>query len=136
MRDDEDAFSSLAEVVLIGQGEPRHAQAFCEHRSIDVFHCTVTPKNEAHRRYGLERGSVMEVAGPKVWLRGARTFFSPNARQGRTIGDPMQLPGTFVIDTAGVVRYAHRNTTSADNPPNEELLAALQALHRAEPAEG
>jgi peroxiredoxin len=39
-----------------------------------------------------------------------------------------QMPGTFLIDTAGEVRYAHRNRFPADNPPLEELLAAIGHL--------
>ena len=129
MRDEEDRFTPLANVVLIGQGRTEHARDFCEARRVpDRFHCTVSPQNHAYRDYGLLRGSWMDVAGPKVWLPGATTFFSPDTHQGRTRGDPLQLAGTFVIDMGGVIRYAHRNRTSADNPANDEVLAALEAV--------
>ncbi|MEX2458321.1 MAG: peroxiredoxin-like family protein [Actinomycetota bacterium] len=129
MRDEEDRFTPLANVVLVGQGQSDHARDFCEaRRAADAFHCTVAPGNEAYRHFGLTRGSWMQVAGPKVWAPGARTFFAPEVHQGRTKGDPMQLAGTFVIDSSGVIRYAHRNRTSADNPSNEDVLAALEAV--------
>jgi hypothetical protein len=129
LRDEEDRFTPLANVVLIGQGRPDHARDFCEARRVpDRFHCTVAPANEAYRDYGLIRGGAMAVAGPKVWAPGARSFFARETHQGVTKGDPMQLAGTFVIDTAGVIRFAHRNRTSADNPSNDDVLAALEAV--------
>jgi hypothetical protein len=129
LRDEEDRFTPLANVVLIGQGEPKHARIFCELRlHPGRFHCTVSPGNEAYRDFGLTRGSWLKVAGPEVWLPGSRTFLSPLTHQGRTRGDALQLAGTFVVDAGGVVRYAHRNRTSADNPPNDEVLAALAGV--------
>jgi len=126
LRDEEDRLTPLANVVLVGQGRPDHARDFCAARRLaERFHCTVAPHNEAYRAWGLDRGSWMAVAGPKVWPAGAQSFFGPETHQGRTKGDPLQLAGTFVIDTGGVVRYAHRNRLSSDNPPNEEVLAAL-----------
>ena len=38
------------------------------------------------------------------------------------------MPGVFVIDRKGIVRYAHRNKDVADNPPNDELLDAIAAI--------
>lgn len=129
MRDEEDRFTPLANVVLIGQGDPTLARDFCEARRVrERFHCMVAPQNRAYREFGLDRGSVMQVAGPRTWLPGARTFFGAETHQGRTRGDPMQLAGTFVIDPSGTVRYAHRNQTSADNPSNEDVLDALERI--------
>jgi peroxiredoxin len=44
--------------------------------------------------------------------------------------DYRQMPGVFVIDRTGVIRYAHRNRDVSDNPPNDELLEALAALRQ------
>jgi hypothetical protein len=82
---------------------------------------------------GLKRGSLRQVLGPQVYLRwtkarllGAMPF--PSAKLGE---DVMQMPGTFVVDTDGIVRYAHRNRDVTDNPPNEEILAVLRELRTA-----
>jgi peroxiredoxin len=40
----------------------------------------------------------------------------------------MQMPGTFVIDTEGVVRMAHRNRHIADTPRNQQILQVLSNL--------
>lgn len=39
-----------------------------------------------------------------------------------------RMPALFVIDRKGVIRYAHYGDSMADIPPNEEVLAVLDAL--------
>ena len=128
MRDDRERFEEAgAGVALVGVGLPRHAAAFCERRAVP-FACLTSPDRSAQRAYGLRRGSLGEVAGPRVWGHWMRNQVTgkPQGRFGQ--GDVSQLPGTFVVDTAGIVRYAHRGTRSDDNPPNDDVLRAIAAL--------
>ncbi len=46
----------------------------------------------------------------------------------RVVGDAFQLPGTFIIDREGVIRYARYARHSADHPRTSELIEALRAL--------
>lgn len=46
----------------------------------------------------------------------------------RRIGDSRQMPGTFVIDSTGVVRWARPARTSADHPSVDDIVRALQAI--------
>lgn len=125
MRDDRDRFEEAgAGVVLIGLGSPEQAAAFCSSRHWP-FTCLTSPDRAAHRAYGLRRGSLDTVAGPRVWLPWLRNQLS-DKHQGRFgQGDVAQLPGTFIVDTAGIIRYAKRGRRSNDNPSNDELLAAV-----------
>ena len=134
MRDDGERFLELGNVALVGQGRPEWAEGFCRERHIP-FDCLVSPDNEAHRAYGLLRGSWRQVFGPKQVARGALSALSrgPETMQGPTRGDGMQLGGAFVVDTGGIVRYAHQARESSDNPPNRELLEALAAAGEREP---
>jgi peroxiredoxin len=130
LRDDEEQFEQAgAGVVPIGLGRPDQAALFCQRRHVP-YSCVVRPDGAAHRAYGLPRGSVSDVAGPRVWLSWLRNMArgNPQGRFGQ--GDPAQLPGTFVVDTAGMIRYAHRGRTSSDIAPNEEVLEALTLIPR------
>ena len=40
-------------------------------------------------------------------------------------GDVRQLPGVFIIDTTGHIRFSHHAANPADHPQPETLLAAL-----------
>ena len=116
-----------ASVVLIGLGSPEQASGFCSHRSIP-FACLTSPDRSAHRAYGLRRGTYDQVSGPRVWLPWLRNQLGER-HQGRFgQGDVAQLPGTFVVDREGIVRFAHRGRRSNDVPSNDQVLRALEDL--------
>jgi hypothetical protein len=71
----------------------------------------------------------MQVAGPRVAVPFVKTQMHAATRQhGLDGGDFKQLPGTFVVDTEGIVRMAHRNLHAADNPDNEKILGVLRRI--------
>jgi peroxiredoxin len=126
LRDDRERFQAAgAGVVLIGLGRPDQAGWFCEQHELS-FACVVQPDRSAHKAFLLRRGTVNQTLGPGVWLpwvRNQLTGKRQTAWQGQ--GDVAQLPGTFVVDTSGIVRYVHRARRSSDIAPNEEILRAV-----------
>jgi hypothetical protein len=91
-----------------------------------------------YRAYGLVQGKAMQVLSPRVALPWIKAELSSETRQhGLAGGNFLQMPGTFVIDTSGVVqarggrvRMAHRNQNFADAPSIERLLEALAGAGR------
>jgi peroxiredoxin len=128
LRDDRERFEAAgAEVAVIGLGRPQQARTFCDRYRVP-FRCLTGPDRSAHRAFGLRRGTLNEVAGPPIWLRWLRNELT-GRRQGRFgQGDPAQLGGTFVVDTRGVIRFAHRGRRSSDIASNDEVLAVVSAL--------
>jgi peroxiredoxin len=112
----------------VTQGDPQQAQALCD-RFHAPFPCLADPQREGYKTFGLKRGNVWEVMGPAPMARGLEA-----ARKGhfveRAIGDVMQLPGTFIIDTTGTVRFAKYARHAADHPRTTDLIAALQSIRR------
>ena len=88
--------------------------------------------------YGLVQGKAMQVLSPRVALPWIKAELSAETRQrGLAGGSFLQMPGTFVIDTSGVVqarsgkiRMAHRNRDFADAPSIERLIEALAGAER------
>jgi peroxiredoxin len=116
-----------ARVVLVGLGSPDRTNAYCaEHRL--PFVCVSGPGGTAHRAYGLRRGSLRQVLGPQLYLRWAKLHLLPEIHTKAPRQDIMQMPGTFVIDTDGVIRFAHRNRDVADNPSPQDVLDVLKGL--------
>ena len=110
--------------MLIGLGTPDQAASFCARGHVP-FSCVTSSDRSAHRAYGLRRGTVNQVTGPRNWGPWLRNQVT-GQHQGRFgQGDVAQLSGTFVVDPGGVVRYAYRGERSSDNPPNREVLAAV-----------
>ena len=135
LRDEREQFADLgAGIVLIGQGSPAEAVEFTR-RMQHPFECLVDPDRSAYRAFGLVRGTPMQLYGPRVAGPFLRAQLSKETRQ-RTLhgGSFQQMPGTFVIDTDGVVAMAHRNRHVADSPSNQRILNVLASLwKRAEP---
>lgn len=112
--------------MLIGQGDPEQTQAFCREQDVP-FPCLADPERKAYAAYGLSAGTLMQVLGPRVWWRGFRTWRSGYSA-GKPIGDVRQMPGVFIINRAGIIRFIYRYRDIADNPSSELLLEQLTAI--------
>lgn len=146
LRRDEQLFRAAgAAVALVGHGDPKDAVAFLLAKRVP-FPLLLDPERSAYRAYGLTQGKIMQVLTPKTALPWLRAEMSPETRQhGLKGGSFLQMPGTFVIDTGGVVRFrggliqfAHRNKHVADSPANDGILDVVSKLvaMRGEQAEG
>ena len=113
------------------EGAPEPAQAVCD-RFHAPFPCLADPRRSSYKAFGLKRGSVVEVLGPAVLLRGMQAALKGHHIE-KTVGDAFQMPGTFIIDSEGVVRYARYAAHAADHPAIGELVDALHSLSGAEP---
>jgi peroxiredoxin len=114
-----------ADVVAIFQYRAEPTYNFCRKRDVP-FDCLGDPQREAYHAVGLERGPAKEYIGPQLakgFLRAARHGAFGGSPQG---GDVAQRPGTFVVSPEGTVLYAHYHRDSADNPPIQDLVAAVR----------
>ena len=126
VRDEYERFTKAGgQVAVVTMGKPEQARKFREHYQLP-FPLLSDPEQAAYRAFHVPRGGLLSVAGPAMWAAGAQSFFKHGA--GQIIGDPYQLPGSFVIDRAGKIAFAHRGKTSADVPTNDELVAVLEGL--------
>lgn len=112
------------EVVCVFQYRAHPTRNFCAQRGVEL-ECLGDPDKNAYDAVGLERGGAKELASPKVAL-GALRAAAKGQLPGMPEGDTALMPATFVIDTQGKVRYAHYNADQSDNPPMDDVLAAVQ----------
>jgi peroxiredoxin len=113
------------DVVAVFQYRAEPTFHFCRKRDVP-FDCLGDPDREAYHAVGLERGGPLEFIGPSAavgWLKAASHGNFAGAPQ----GDVAQRPGTFVVAPDGRVAFAHFNRNAADNPSNDEVLAAVRA---------
>lgn len=86
------------------------------------------PERAAYRSYGLERGSVWQIAHPLVWWRYLVLVARGRRPRRADLGaDRLQLGGDFVIGPGGRLRLVHRSRRPDDRPPVAPLLAAVRA---------
>jgi len=120
------------DIVAVFQYRAEPTSHFCRQRGVP-FDCLGDPDREAYHAVGLESGGPLEYMGPRAmlgWVRAA----AHGKFGGLPKGDVSQRPGTFVIARDGTVAFAHYNRNSADNPSNEEVIAAVRAAAAATPA--
>lgn len=112
----------------MGLGSPDRAEAFKKQFSLS-FPIICDPEKKLYRIYGLGRSSFSRMVSPAVLLKGLKALsrgHTPSVPQ----GDVMQLPGVFLIDTAGKIRYAHYSKDPSDNPTIETLLALKDIVRK------
>lgn len=108
------------QVVLVGLGTPVQAEKFRQEFSLS-FPIICDPGKELYQEYGLGRGTIGTMASTAVLLRGLRAM-SRGYTPGFPRGDVMQLPGAFLIDTEGNIRYSYYSKDPSDHPAVETLL--------------
>ena len=125
MRDRLDEFGDAA-VAVVTFSAP-DAVADYQRWTLAPLDVVIDERREVYAAFGLGRGSVIQVWGPRAWWAYARLL-----RQGRRFQRPtedtLQLGGDFVIDSQGRVRYARRGRDSTDRPSIDELVAVVEAL--------
>ena len=70
---------------------------------------------QLYRAFGLRRGTLSEVASPRVIWRGIRAGLFDGHGIGRPEGDILQLPGVFLLDDCTIAR-SFRHKSAADRP--------------------
>jgi peroxiredoxin len=122
---DRDRFAAAGvELALIGQGTPAQGRHFLDSQHVDLP-LYVDSGREAYRAAGTKVGTLGELLGPRSVVRGIRSAVTDRVHQGRTVGHPAQLGGVLVIRPDDSIAYAHLSEDASDNPPNDEVLAAV-----------
>ncbi|MFC0018550.1 AhpC/TSA family protein [Roseibacillus persicicus] len=83
------------------------------------------PNCELYRAFGLGKGGLFELFGPRVWLRGALSLFK-GCGVGHLAGDGLQMPGAFLYRD-GAIRSAQPARTASDLPDLPKLFNQSKA---------
>jgi hypothetical protein len=124
LRSEEKKFQAAgARVVLVGMGTPPECRAFLQ--KFDVpFPMIADPDRALYRRFHLARSSPLRILSPGMLVKGLSAL-SRGHLPGVPQGDPLQLPGVFVIGAAGRVCRAFAPADPAGHPAPAEILEAV-----------
>lgn len=125
LREHYDQIQALgADVVAVGTGDERYAEAFVADEAIP-FPVLVDDDGAAAQAVSVRRIPFLQLLfDPRSWpggLRARRAGFRIH-RSGRRV---TQLGATFVIGPGPTVRYAHIDRHSADHAPLDAVLGTL-----------
>lgn len=125
MRDRLDEFGD-AQIALIVFSATEYLAAY-EHGRLAPIPILVDSTRAVYRDYGLGRGSIWKVWGPKMWWSyGRRVAHGETVR--RPTEDTLQLGGDFVVDRNGTIVFAFRSEDPEDRPSVDALLSAVRGL--------
>lgn len=113
-----------ARVVTVYRDDVGTAVGSCEERGVP-FDCVSDPHRTFETAVDVKRFSIARYLAfsPIKLVRALRS----GSRPGKATSGFLQGRGTFVIDSAARVVYAHRSTTAADIPAIGDVLAAVRA---------
>ncbi len=114
--------------VAVAMGETKHAERYCGELAPDVT-CVLQEDADPYKAYGLTQGGVKELMSFDVLKAGIRSY-AKGHRQGQVMGDTRMLPGAFIVDTHGKIRYAYYGKHAGDHPPMHELLEVGKSLSK------
>ena len=109
------------QIILVGLGNTDRTEAFKKQFSLS-FPIICDPEKKLYKIFDLGRGSLLRMASPAFLLKGLKTLSRGHAL-GVPKDDVLQMPGVFLIDTSGNIRYAHYAKDPSDNPSIDTLLA-------------
>jgi peroxiredoxin len=126
LRHQKDAFDHLcAQVVLVGLGSVKDTAAFKERFAVP-FAMIADPERRLFAAFHLKRASTGSLLSAGMVVKGLMVM-AKGHRMGIPKGDVRQLPGVFIIDTDGRIRFSHYAAGPADHPQPEVLLEKLRS---------
>lgn len=120
-------------VAAVTMGDAAQAAKFKESQRLpcDVL---ADPKLVGYAAYGLERGGLLNIAGPQMWWAGFKSVLKFGAA--RPVGDIWQMPGAFLIDQGGKLVYAHHAAHSGDLESYDHILQIHEDARKTHSAVG
>lgn len=113
-------------VVFIHQASPESGERFFG-RYWPGAPAISDPDKHLYHAAGLDRGSILQLLGPRVWVRGVQAILKGHSPGLRRDGDPWIMPGLLLVDPAAEgaakVRWSHRFRHIADSPAFDQLAS-------------
>jgi peroxiredoxin len=125
LRRNKEAFEGLgAQVVLVGLGSVEETAEFRKRFDLP-FPMIADPEKQLFGAFRLKQASTGSFLSTGMMIKGLKAMAKGHGI-GAPKGDVRQLPGVFIIDTAGRIRFSHHASGPADHPRPETLLAVLR----------
>ena len=116
-----------AEILCVGMGIAQVGRGF-EILMDTKFPTLVTGENNLpYQDYGLRKASMGQIFGLRSFVKALKATFQGYV--GTSVqGDPYQMPGVFIVDQSGILRYVHYYEDIADTPENSDLVSVIKSI--------
>ncbi|HJV89223.1 MAG TPA: SelL-related redox protein [Holophagaceae bacterium] len=107
-------------LVLVHLGTEEEAATFFESYGLGDVDRVGDRVRWLYRSFGLRRGSLWQLLGPRVWWRGFKAGVLNGHGISRLGGDALQMPGVFLVHHDEMLR-SHVHRDASDRPDYAEL---------------
>jgi peroxiredoxin len=114
--------SSGAQIVLVHMGDTAGIETLLRKHKLSALDRIQDSDRQLYRAFGLKRGTLRQLFGPKVIVRGLKAGLLDRHGLGRVKADSFQMPGVFLIHRGRIVRR-FRHSTAADRPDYLQICA-------------
>jgi peroxiredoxin len=126
LRRKEEQFQQLgARIVLVGLGTVEETAAFKAQFHVP-FPMIADPEKHLFKAFQLKQATPKALLSVGMAMKGLAAMAKGHGI-GIPKGDVRQLPGVFIIDTDGRIRFSHFAKDPADHPAADDLLRFLQS---------
>ncbi|MEO8096655.1 MAG: SelL-related redox protein [Acidobacteriota bacterium] len=108
------------QIVLVYLGDRAEMDRVIRKYSVESLPRICDPGQHLYRAFGLKRGTLGQLVGPKVWLRAITAGWFGGHGVSRPAADSAQMPGVFWIDK-GMIAGRFRHQSAADRPCYTEI---------------
>ena len=113
--------ASGVKIVVVTQGSIAKASKLLNSYQLQDAYLISDPAGRFYRAFELRRGSLQQLFGLSVWLRGISALLQGHGI-GLLDGDGFQLSGAFLLHRSKIVK-AFRQNTAADRADYCELIS-------------
>jgi len=114
-------------IVLVHMGDSAAIEEQLANYSLRGVDRICDSEQVLYRAFGLKRGKLRQLFGPRVIWRGLKAGLIEGHGVGRPSADSSQMPGLFLIRNSTIIRrFRHR--TAADRPDYAGICAELANL--------
>ena len=103
------------QLAIIHMSDPMRATQMTSRADLDDVHRFSDPYCALYEAFGLERGSLKQLLGLRIWLRGFSAGLVGGHGVGTLEGDGFRMPGAFLMSEGEIVA-TYKAQTAADRP--------------------
>ena len=115
-------------MLAVGLGEAKHAERYCGKLAPSQT-CFASTSNDPYYAWGVYQFTAKDILVNGIKLLAASQKARANGQtQGEATGDIAMSSGTFIVDAAGIVRYAYYSKFAGDDPDIDALIQVARTL--------
>ena len=115
-----------AQILLVAIGSEKEAETYRKTFAPE-FPMVCDPEGRLYQAFQVKQTRLLKMISASLFIKSMQVM-GKGYGLGLPRGNLYQLPGVFIIDTRGMIRYSYYSRDPADRPKPEDLLFELKKI--------